>query len=95
MGKLVSAVSTGQGLLLALALIGCATAALITGHLTSGDYMTVVGVTVGIGGAVTAAHVGGTVANAGNATSSVAQPADASTAAPTTQAAVTQGPVAV
>ena len=82
MKSLVSAVSTGQALILGLALIGSALAGLITGHLASADFMTVVGVTVGIGGAVTAAHVGGAVANssAANTTGTTVAPG---TTAPT------------
>lgn len=54
--------STGQALVLGVVVVGCSTAGLITGHLSSADFMTLTGVTIGAGGAVTAAHVGGSVA---------------------------------
>lgn len=61
--KFLSALSGGQPLVLGLAIIGCATAGLITGHLTAGDWGTAVGLTVGGGTIVGTAHVVGSQVN--------------------------------
>lgn len=66
MQTLGAGLSKGQALILGLAVIGCATAGLITGHLTAGDWGTAVGLTVGVGGIVGTAHVVGTQVNAAN-----------------------------
>lgn len=62
MPNLLDAGKSVQALILGVVVIGCATAATVTGHLSGSDLMTVL-LTVGTGGAVVAgAHVGGTVA---------------------------------
>lgn len=90
MVKLASVVSTGQALILGVVVMGCATAAVVTGHISGSDFMTVTGITLGAGGAVTAAHVGGVVANSSGAAS--AAPAPVAPAAPTVQAGATDPP---
>ena len=54
---------SSQALVLALAVIGCATAAVITGHITSTDYLGLVAGVGVVGGTVTTAHVVGTQVN--------------------------------
>lgn len=63
MGKLTTFATSFGPLALALAVIGCATAGLVTGHLTAGDWGTAVGLTVGGGTIVGTAHVVGTQVN--------------------------------
>lgn len=62
MGKLNTAISTSQALILGVVVVGCSTAAVVTGHISGSEFMTAVGIVLGAGGAVTAAHVGGSVA---------------------------------
>lgn len=73
MTALVNALSTVQALLLALAIVGCATAATITGHLTGTELLGVFAGLGVIGGGVTTAHVVGTQIN--TAAGSSPQPA--------------------
>lgn len=61
--KLLAGIAQGQPLLLGLAIIGCATAGLLTGHLTAADWGTTIGLTVGGGAIVGTAHVVGTQVN--------------------------------
>lgn len=64
-----------QALILGVVVVGCATAATITGHLTGNDLLVVLTGAVGAGGAVTAAHVGGTTATNAITSSAATQPA--------------------
>lgn len=63
MTKLASALSTGQALILAVVVVGCATAAVITGHISGGDFLGILGGVGLTGGVVTTAHVVGTQVN--------------------------------
>lgn len=63
MNKLTTALTGTQPLLLALGVLGCATAACITGHISGTDFLAVAGVVGGGAGIVTTAHVVGTQVN--------------------------------
>ena len=63
MTKLVGAFTATQAAVLAVAIVGCATAATVTGHMSTDQYTSLL-LTIGGGGiAVTGAHVGGNVAS--------------------------------
>lgn len=63
MKALVSAISPIQGLILAVTIVGCATAACLTGHISGQDLLGVFGGVTVIGGGVGVAHVVGTQVN--------------------------------
>lgn len=95
MNTLLAAGKTAQALILGVVVVGCATAATITGHLTGNDLLTVF-TTVGIGGAVVAgAHVGGSVATNAATTAAAAQGPGVGTATQPAAVAVPPGPVNV
>jgi hypothetical protein len=90
----LTSIPGGAGLLLALATLGCATALAINGDISGADAMTViVGLSIG-GGAVTAAHVGGSVAQTSASGASATQGSAPALPAPTTTTTpvVTQAP---
>lgn len=63
MTKLMAAAGSAQALLLAVVVVGCATGACITGHISGTEYL---GVLAGVGfggGTVATAHVVGTQVN--------------------------------
>jgi hypothetical protein len=67
MFKALTSSPATAAIVLALGIVGCTTAGLITGHLASADFMTVI-VGIGAGGGVAAgAHIGGTTAANANA----------------------------
>lgn len=80
MTKLISAVVGGLGAatILAIVAVGCATAAVIAGAISSNDWLVVMGATGFTAAPVVTAHVvGNQIANATNTTSTTAQPAPA------------------
>ena len=63
MKSLQALLNGNQALVLALSVIGCATAAVITGHISSSDFLGLVAGVGVVGGTVTTAHVVGTQIN--------------------------------
>lgn len=70
MTKIGSSLTGLSGLVSVLAVVGCATAAVITGHITGGDFLGVLAGTGLVSGTVGTAHVVGTQVNNAAASSS-------------------------
>ena len=101
MNFLRTTLTTGQALVLGVVIVGCATAATITGHLTGTELLTALGLVGGGAAGVTGAHVGATnTVNAltgstgliSAAQSGTAQPGPAAVASPPAGPAPVDGP---
>ena len=90
MNLLRSALTTSQAMVLGVVIVGCATAATITGHLTGSELLTALGLVGGGAVGVTGAHIGANTA--ANAIASGVTAAAANTAAPTVPASPSPAP---